>query len=148
MDIALTGDIVKGIYLLILMIIAGDTASTFSRQGHKFLQNNYISNLLKDFKDEDFENKIKQEDVSVIQFSATWCSPCKVLKPVMDKLSSNYNANFYIADKKKGYIKKPYLIGELVYIGNNVSLGYANSSKDLRKGDMNKGKLFTGDLAY
>ena len=57
-------------------------------------------------------------------------------------------SNFYIADKKKGYIKKPYLIGELVYIGNNVSLGYANSSKDLRKGDMNKGKLFTGDLAY
>jgi hypothetical protein len=43
MDIALTGDIVKGIYLLILIIIAGDTASTFSRQGHKFLQNNYIA---------------------------------------------------------------------------------------------------------
>ena len=43
MDIALTGDIVKGIYLLILIIIAGDTASTFSRQGHKFLQYNYIA---------------------------------------------------------------------------------------------------------
>ena len=56
--------------------------------------------MLIDFKDEDFENKIKNEDVSVIQFSASWCGPCKALKPVMDKLSDEYKdkANFYITD--------------------------------------------------
>ncbi len=56
--------------------------------------------MLIEFKDEDFENKIKKEDISVIQFSASWCSPCKVLKPVMDKLSDEYKdrANFYITD--------------------------------------------------
>ena len=56
--------------------------------------------MLVDFKDEDFENKIKKEDISVIQFSASWCSPCKALKPVMDKLSDEYKdrANFYITD--------------------------------------------------
>tara|TARA_X000000950_G_scaffold55316_1_gene66227 strand:- start:5224 stop:5541 length:318 start_codon:yes stop_codon:yes gene_type:complete len=56
--------------------------------------------MLIDFKDEDFENKVKSEDVSVIQFSATWCGPCKALKPVMDKLSDEYKdrANFYITD--------------------------------------------------
>ena len=56
--------------------------------------------MLIDFKDEDFENKIKEEPVSVIQFSATWCGPCKTLKPVMDKLSDEYKdrANFYITD--------------------------------------------------
>ena len=56
--------------------------------------------MLIDFKDEDFENKIKKEDISVIQFSASWCSPCKALKPVMDKLSDEYKdrANFYITD--------------------------------------------------
>ena len=46
--------------------------------------------MLIDFKDEDFENKIKNEDVSVIQFSAAWCGPCKALKPVMDKLAGEF----------------------------------------------------------
>ena len=46
--------------------------------------------MLIDFKDEDFDNKIKNEDVSVIQFSAEWCGPCKALKPVMDKLAGEY----------------------------------------------------------
>ena len=60
--------------------------------------------MLIDFKDEDFENKIKNEDVSVIQFSAAWCGPCKVLKPVMDKLAVELKdkAGFYYADIEDG----------------------------------------------
>ena len=56
--------------------------------------------MLTNFKDEDFDTKIKNEDVSVIQFSAEWCGPCKALKPVMDKLSEEYKdkAGFYYAD--------------------------------------------------
>ena len=56
--------------------------------------------MLIDFKDEDFENKIKNEEISVIQFSAACCGPCKTLKPVMDKLSGDYEdkASFYYAD--------------------------------------------------
>ena len=62
--------------------------------------------MLVDFKDEDFENKIQKEEVSVIQFSAAWCGPCKVLKPVMDKLSNEFKdkANFYYADIEEGGI--------------------------------------------
>ena len=62
--------------------------------------------MLIDFKDEDFENKVKKEEVSVIQFSAAWCGPCKSLKPVMDKLSDEYKdkANFYYADIEDGGI--------------------------------------------
>ena len=55
--------------------------------------------MLTNFKDEDFDTKIKNEDVSVIQFSAEWCGPCKALKPVMDKLSDEYKdkAGFYLS---------------------------------------------------
>ena len=36
--------------------------------------------------------------------------------------------------------------GEIVFNGKNVSLGYAQNYSDLKRGDDNKGKLFTGDL--
>ena len=37
--------------------------------------------------------------------------------------------------------------GELVYYGDNVTLGYAESGNDLIKGDERSGVLHTGDLA-
>ena len=43
--------------------------------------------MINEFKDEDFDAKIKNEDVSILQFSASWCGPCKILKPIMEKLS-------------------------------------------------------------
>lgn len=39
-------------------------------------------------------------------------------------------------------------VGELVYEGPNVSLGYAECAVDLNKDDENHGVLHTGDLAY
>lgn len=39
------------------------------------------------------------------------------------------------------------IIGELVYEGKNVTLGYAESRKDLQKGDERYGILETGDMA-
>jgi acyl-coenzyme A synthetase/AMP-(fatty) acid ligase len=39
-------------------------------------------------------------------------------------------------------------IGEMVYRGENVTLGYANSREDLLKGDENHGVMHTGDLAH
>lgn len=38
-------------------------------------------------------------------------------------------------------------VGELIYRGPNVCLGYAESRADLSLGDVNQGTLFTGDLA-
>ena len=58
------------------------------------------------FNDNDFEDKIKQEEISIIQFSASWCAPCKAMKPVLEKLSSDYEskATFYYADVEEGGI--------------------------------------------
>ena len=55
--------------------------------------------MLKEFNDSMLES-FKNEDVSVVQFSAAWCGPCKVLKPIMDRLALEYKdrANFFYAD--------------------------------------------------
>ena len=39
-------------------------------------------------------------------------------------------------------------IGELVYFGKNVCLGYSLSIKDLSLGDQNRGVLKTGDIGF
>ena len=57
-------------------------------------------------------------------------------------------SKFQILSKTGRQIKKYFSTGELIYFGKNVSLGYAWSLKDLNNGDVNKGKLFTGDLAH
>jgi len=44
-------------------------------------------------------------------------------------------------------IDSPDIIGELVYKGENVSLGYAECGQDLGKGDERGGVLVTGDIA-
>ena len=54
---------------------------------------------------------------------------------------------FSIVSEDGKLIEESDMIGELVYQGPNVSLGYAECIEDLSKGDENNGKLFTGDLA-
>ena len=44
-------------------------------------------------------------------------------------------------------ITQPDIVGELVFKGANVALGYAETSADLSKGDENGGVLLTGDMA-
>jgi len=54
---------------------------------------------------------------------------------------------FSLINENMQKINKPNVEGELLYKGNNVTLGYASCSEDLKKSDENKGILHTGDLA-
>jgi acyl-coenzyme A synthetase/AMP-(fatty) acid ligase len=54
---------------------------------------------------------------------------------------------FWLADDDHRPIDRPGEVGELVYEGPNVTLGYAENRHDLAKGDEREGRLFTGDLA-
>lgn len=54
---------------------------------------------------------------------------------------------FELEDNEGNLIEKADEIGELIYYGENVALGYAESGLDLIKGDEWKNKLKTGDLA-
>ena len=54
---------------------------------------------------------------------------------------------FYLEDDNGIVINEPDVAGELIYQGDNVSMGYAEDFHDLCNGDHNKGILKTGDLA-
>jgi long-chain acyl-CoA synthetase len=54
---------------------------------------------------------------------------------------------FGLIDENRQIITENNVIGELVYNGKNVSLGYAECKEDLSKPDENRGVLVTGDMA-
>ena len=54
---------------------------------------------------------------------------------------------FSLVDVDGREIKEPEVPGELVYEGENVTLGYAECAADLAKGDERHGRLVTGDIA-
>ena len=53
---------------------------------------------------------------------------------------------FYLIDEKHQIIDETNLEGELVYQGENVSMGYASNCNELANGDLNNGVLKTGDM--
>lgn len=55
---------------------------------------------------------------------------------------------FFLKDTKSKIINKSNKSGELIYIGKNVCLGYAENIEDLSRGDENKQILKTGDIAF
>lgn len=57
------------------------------------------------------------------------------------------NGKFSLIDTEGKEIKTPQTVGELVYKGKNVTLGYAQKGEDLSLGDERGGKLITGDMA-
>ena len=48
--------------------------------------------MVKEIKYADFEKEVINCNVPVmIDFYATWCGPCMMLSPLVDKISENYN---------------------------------------------------------
>lgn len=57
------------------------------------------------------------------------------------------NGRLYLIDDEGNEITEPDVIGEMVYEGPNVTLGYAQSGEELLLGDERHGVLPTGDMA-
>ena len=56
---------------------------------------------LKNLTDENFKKEVKESGkISIIQFSATWCAPCRALKPIMEEISNEMSdkLNFFYMD--------------------------------------------------
>ena len=72
--------------MIIIINVKNNIAKINKIKGFKMLEN---------FSDEQFESKVRQEEVSIIQFSASWCGPCKSLRPIIEKLSEEYSDKKY-----------------------------------------------------
>jgi len=57
------------------------------------------------------------------------------------------DGNLMLMDSNQNLILDEHVVGQLIYEGENVSMGYAENRFDLKLGDKNNGKLYTGDLA-
>ena len=44
--------------------------------------------MVKEFNEENFEKEVlKNEGIVLVDFFATWCSPCKIMSPVIDEIA-------------------------------------------------------------
>lgn len=92
-----------------------------------------------DIKEDEFEEKVLKSDKKVlVDFYATWCGPCKMLSPVIEKISDKDDSyNYYKIDvdsareisKKYGIMSVPTLLifedGEV----KNSSLGFLSEDE-------------------
>ena len=49
------------------------------------------------FTDADFDDQIKTDVPVLIDFTATWCGPCKRLAPIIDQLAEEFDGRAKIA---------------------------------------------------
>ena len=48
--------------------------------------------------DQNFEQEVeKQPGITVVDFWATWCGPCRMIAPILDQLASEYNGRVKVA---------------------------------------------------
>ena len=52
--------------------------------------------MVKEINKEEFENLIKEDNYSFIDFYALWCRPCMMMMPIIDEIASEIEGiNFY-----------------------------------------------------
>jgi thioredoxin 1 len=56
--------------------------------------------MVKKVNSQEFENEVVKAPVAVVDFSATWCGPCRMLAPVLEEISEKLGdkVSFYAVD--------------------------------------------------
>lgn len=58
--------------------------------------------MIQELDQDNLQNIISENDTVIVQYSATWCGNCRIMKPKFKKLSTeNEGATFVIADAEK-----------------------------------------------
>ncbi|WP_111307235.1 thioredoxin family protein [Confluentibacter sediminis] len=57
---------------------------------------------MEELSEDNLQDIINNNDLVVVQYAATWCGNCRIMKPKFKKLASEHeNAKFVIADAEK-----------------------------------------------
>jgi len=58
--------------------------------------------MIQELEQDNLQDIINSNDTVIVQYSATWCGNCRIMKPKFKKLASeNEGATFVIADAEK-----------------------------------------------
>lgn len=52
---------------------------------------------MKNLNDQELNDLLNEGGKTLIYFSAEWCGPCKVLKPIMEKMEDEFSTDFKFA---------------------------------------------------
>ena len=65
----------------------------------------YVTEITSD----NFDEKIKNSEIAIVDIWATWCGPCKQLSPIIDEVSSELGAKVVVgkmdADANLDFVK-------------------------------------------
>ena len=68
------------------------------------------TDLVAYIQESEFEALLSQEKVVVVDFTATWCGPCRLIAPLMDQLAEEYKGRAKVVkvdvDNNKPMFKK------------------------------------------
>ena len=58
--------------------------------------------MLQELEQDNLQEMIAEHDLVVVQYGATWCGNCRIMKPKMKRLSNNFgNIKFLYVDAEK-----------------------------------------------
>ncbi len=58
--------------------------------------------MLKELEEDNLAEIVKENEIVLVQFSATWCGNCRIMKPKFKKMASeNESATFIVVDAEK-----------------------------------------------
>jgi thiol-disulfide isomerase/thioredoxin len=58
--------------------------------------------MIQELEQDNLQNIVSENEIVVVQYTATWCGNCRIMKPKFKKLSTEHeNATFVIADAEK-----------------------------------------------
>lgn len=81
---------------------------------------------MKEINQKDYDSKIVNKENAIIQFSASWCGPCRTLSPVLESIATENNLSVFKVDisensqfaQDKGIYSIPYV--ELIKDGQVI----------------------------